>query len=193
MTFYGFARGVVKGIFSPIYRPEVIGLENVPKDGGVLLCGNHISNLDPIFLGITMNRPIVFIAKEELFKLPIIKGIVKRLNAFPVKRGKGDREALRNGIAALKNGNVLGIFPEGTRSKSGEVGKGLAGVGFFALKTDAEVVPCAIIGPYKPFRKLKVVYGKPINMDYYRENRVSSDEVTTIIMDSIKELINKYK
>ncbi|MCU9613722.1 1-acyl-sn-glycerol-3-phosphate acyltransferase [Caldibacillus lycopersici] len=193
MSFYGFARGVVDVIFTPIYRFKAIGTENVPKDGAVLLCANHIHNLDPIAVGVTTKRHIVFMAKEELFKVPILGNVVKHLQAFPVKRGKGDREALRMGLAALREGKVLGLFPEGTRSKTGEVGKGMAGAGFFALKTDAHVVPCAIVGPYKPFKRVKVVYGKPIDMQPLRERKASAEEVTELIMTHIKEILIQYK
>ncbi|WAA10546.1 lysophospholipid acyltransferase family protein [Fervidibacillus albus] len=193
MTFYTFAKGVVKGIFKPLYRMEAIGVENIPKEGGVLLCANHISNFDPIALGITCPRPIVYMAKEELFRVPVLRKIVKKLYAFPVKRGKSDREALRKGLATLKAEQILGIFPEGTRSKTGEIGKGLAGAGFFALKSNAVIIPVAIIGPYKPFRKVKVVYGKPIDMKPLKEKRASSSEAIELIMDHIKEILLQYK
>ncbi|PKR85924.1 lysophospholipid acyltransferase family protein [Heyndrickxia camelliae] len=193
MTFYSFAKVVVHSILKPLYRMEVIGLESFPKDGGVLLCSNHIDNLDPPVVGITCPRPVVFMAKEELFNTPVIKTLVTKLNAFPVKRGMSDREALRKGLGALKENKVLGLFPEGHRSKTGELGKGLAGAGFFALRSNAHVVPCAIIGPYKPFKKLKVIYGEPIDMSYYRENKASADEVTEVIMNNIRTLIEKHR
>src|SRR5690606_23955653 len=125
-------------------------------------------------------------AKEELFSVPILGKILPHINAFPVKRGFSDRGALRKGLDVLNAGNVLGLFPEGTRSKSGELGKGLAGAGFFALRSNAHIVPCAIIGPYKPFKRLKVVYGKPISMDEYRQNKASAEQVTEVIMNEIK-------
>ncbi|MBS4173292.1 lysophospholipid acyltransferase family protein [Bacillus sp. FJAT-49736] len=193
MTFYSFAKAVVNAVFKPLYRIDVSGLENFPKDGGVLLCTNHIDNFDPPVVGITCPRPVVFMAKEELFNTPVIGTLVNNLNAFPVKRGMSDREALRKGLSALKENKVLGLFPEGHRSKTGELGKGLAGAGFFALRSDAHVVPCAIIGPYKPFRKLKVVYGKPIEMQQLRENKASADEVTEVIMSNIRTLIENHK
>ncbi len=193
MSFYSFAKLIVTGVLKPIYRFEVIGQENIPKEGPVIICCNHISNMDPVTLGITSPRPISFMAKEEIFKVPVLKQIVTALHAFPVKRGKGDRSALRTGLQILREGKVFGIFPEGTRSKTGELGKGLSGVGFFALKTDAEVVPCAIIGPYKPFRKLKVVYGKPINMQELKEKKASAKEATEVIMGHIKEILIQYK
>jgi 1-acyl-sn-glycerol-3-phosphate acyltransferase len=193
MNFYQFAKSVVSSVLKPLYRIEVIGAENIPKEGSVLICSNHINNLDPPVVGITSPRPIHFMAKAELFKVPILKDIVKNLNAFPVKRGMGDREALRKGLAILNDNQVLGIFPEGTRSKDGKLGKGLAGAGFFALRTKAAVIPCAIIGPYKPFKKLKVVYGPPIEMESLREKKASADEVTEVIMEHIQQLLEKYQ
>lgn len=193
MSIYSFVRAAVASVLKPYYRIETIGLENFPKEGGVLLCTNHIDNLDPPVVGITAPRPVYFMAKEELFSAPLIGKLVPHLNAFPVKRGMSDREALRKGLNILKEGKVLGLFPEGTRSKNGELGKGLAGAGFFALRTDAEVLPCAIIGPYQSFKKLKVVYGKPISMSELRRAKASAEETTEVIMASIKQLIDEHK
>lgn len=188
MSFYIFARAVVKMILTPLYRIEVTGLEHFPKEGGVLLCANHIDNLDPPVVGFTAPRPVYFMAKAELFKGPLAKKFMASIQAFPVKRGMSDREALRNGLKLLKSGEVVGLFPEGTRSKTGEIGKGLAGAGFFALRSDAHVVPCAIIGPYKPFKKLKVVFGPPIEFDEMRKNKVSAEYATDVIMKEIKNI-----
>ena len=98
-----------------------------------------------------------------------------------------DREALRKGLKILKEGNVLGLFPEGTRSRNGQLGKGLSGAGFFAFRSDALIVPCAIIGPYKSFRPLKVVYGKPVNIDDLRTRKASAEETTELIMKAIRK------
>jgi 1-acyl-sn-glycerol-3-phosphate acyltransferase len=193
VTVYSFVRSLVNAVLKPVYRIEVIGRENVPADGGVLLCANHIDNLDPPVVGITAPRPVYFMAKEELFSVPVLGKIVPHLNAFPVKRGMSDREALRKGLGILKDGKVLGLFPEGTRSKTGEMGKGLAGAGFFALRSDAHVVPCAVIGPYKAFKKLKVVYGKPIGMESIKEKKLNAEQTTDLIMGEIQKLINEYK
>ncbi|WP_435798969.1 lysophospholipid acyltransferase family protein [Peribacillus asahii] len=193
MNLYRFARNVVKIILTPIFRIQTVGRERFPKDGGVLICANHIDNLDPPVVGITSPRDIHFMAKEELFHAPILKQLLPNINAFPVKRGLSDKGALKMGLKILKDGEVLGLFPEGTRSKTGELGKGLAGAGFFALRTNAVVVPCAIIGPYKPFRKLKVVYGKPVDFSQYREQKLSAEEATEIIMDEIRKLISAHK
>ncbi|WP_090831245.1 MULTISPECIES: 1-acyl-sn-glycerol-3-phosphate acyltransferase [unclassified Bacillus (in: firmicutes)] len=193
MTFYSFVKAIVYSVLKPIYRIETIGIENFPKEGGVLLCSNHIDNLDPPVVAIMASRPVHFMAKEELFSVPVLGKIVSRLNAFPVKRGMSDREAIRKGLAVLKEQKVLGLFPEGTRSKNGELGKGLAGAGFFALRSDATVLPCAIIGPYKPFKKLKMVYGEPIDMQKLRTEKASADEATDVIMSEIRKLIEQYR
>ncbi|WP_252503453.1 1-acyl-sn-glycerol-3-phosphate acyltransferase [Sporosarcina sp. Marseille-Q4943] len=193
MNLYPFGKFLVSTIFYPLYRVKVIGTENFPVEGGVLLCTNHIDNLDPPVVGMTCPRTVHFMAKEELFNVPILKTILPKVNAFPVKRGMSDREAFRKALKLLRGGEVVGMFPEGTRSKTGELGKGLAGAGFFALKGDADVMPCAIIGPYKPFRTLKVVYGKPIKMAPYRENKASAEEVTEVIMNEIRSLLEEHK
>ncbi len=100
---------------------------------------------------------------------------------------------MRQALKILEEGNTLGLFPEGTRNKTGEVGEGLAGAGFFALRSQAYIVPCAIIGPYKPFKQLKVVYGKPIEMEQYRENKISAKDVTQVIMQEIQKLIDENR
>lgn len=193
MTFYSFARSVVNAIYRPLYRIEVQGVENLPKEGGVLLCSNHIHNFDPIVVGISVKRPVYFMAKEELFTVPILGKMVPHLNAFPVKRGMSDREALRKGLTILKEGKVLGLFPEGTRSKTGELGEGLAGAGFFATRSDAKIVPCAVIGPYQAFRKLKVIIGEPIDFTEIRDSKKGAEEATKLIMSEIKKLIDRNK
>lgn len=193
MNLYPLGKALVSTLLYPLYRVKVVGKENFPKQGGVLLCTNHIDNLDPPVVGMTCPRPVHFMAKEELFEAPILKSILPKVNAFPIKRGMSDRQALRKALSILKTGKVVGLFPEGTRSKDGVLQEGLAGAGFFALRGEAVVMPCAIIGPYKPFKRLKVVYGKPIDMTTYREERVSAEEVTAIIMGEIQNLIDSHK
>lgn len=192
MNLYAFGKALVKTALSPLYRFEVIGAENFPKEGGILLCANHIHALDPPVVGMTAPRTVHFMAKEELFKLPVLGPLLPQVNAFPVKRGMSDREALRMALKILKGGDVVGLFPEGTRSTDGVLKKGLSGAGFFALRGNADVVPCAIIGPYKMFRKVKVVYGEPLQMEPFRERKASADEVTTEIMASIQALLDQY-
>ncbi|MGR9049907.1 lysophospholipid acyltransferase family protein [Halobacillus faecis] len=188
MNLYKLGKALCSIILYPMYRIKTVGKKNIPAEGPVIICSNHISNIDPPVVGITSSRNIYFLAKEELFKNPVIGGILKKVHAFPIKRGMRDRNALRKGLDILKEGHALGLFPEGTRQKSGEIGKGLAGAGFFALRSEAAIVPCAIIGPYKKFRTLKVVYGEPIDMTEYREQKASAQVVTDRIMEEIRQL-----
>ncbi|WLR46733.1 lysophospholipid acyltransferase family protein [Halobacillus litoralis] len=188
MNLYKLGKALCSIVLFPMYRIKIVGKKNIPAEGPVIICSNHISNLDPPVVGITSSRNIYFLAKEELFKNPVIGGILKKVHAFPIKRGMRDRNALRKGLDVLKEGHALGLFPEGTRQKNGEIGKGLAGAGFFALRSEAAIVPCAIIGPYKKFKKLKVVYGEPIDMSEYREQKASAQVVTDRIMEEIRQL-----
>ncbi|HSJ38507.1 MAG TPA: lysophospholipid acyltransferase family protein [Planococcus sp. (in: firmicutes)] len=191
MNLYTFGKALVKTALTPLYRFEVLGTEKFPQQGGILLCSNHIHALDPPVVGMTSPRTVHFMAKEELFKLPVLGRLLPQVNAFPVKRGMSDREALRSALRILKNGDVVGLFPEGTRSTDGVLKKGLSGAGFFALRGNADVMPCAIIGPYKPFRKVKVVYGDPVLMEPFREQKASAEEVTAVIMASIQKLLDE--
>ncbi|WP_100372681.1 lysophospholipid acyltransferase family protein [Bacillus sp. FJAT-45037] len=193
MGLYQIGQKISRMYLSTKFKVEIIGEENIPKEGGVLLCSNHISNFDPPLLGAYITRPIHYMAKQELFEKPVLKKLLPRLGAFPVKRGMGDKQALRKGINYLKDGQMLGLFPEGTRSRDGKLGKGLAGAGFFALRSDATVIPCAIIGTYKRGDTLKLVYGKPIHFEDHRTERVSADVATQVIMDEIGKLIEAHK
>lgn len=191
MSFYGFARGLVAIVYKMRFKVTVLGEENIPKSGPVIICSNHISNYDPPLVGITCSRHIHFLAKEELFSNKIIGKILRKVNAFPIKRGMRDRNALRQGLQVLKEGNVLGLFPEGTRSKTGELKRGLAGAGFFALRSQAQIIPCAIIGSYES-KKLLVVYGKAVEMDTFREEKANAQLVTDAIMNEIKKLKDNH-
>lgn len=193
MSLYKIAKLIISFIFFPLYRIRVLGKENVPKTGPVIICSNHISNLDPPVVGITAPRDIYFMAKDDLFSKHWLAKLLRNIHAFPVKRGGSDRNALRKGLSILKEGHTLGLFPEGTRSKTGELGKPLAGVGFFALRSNATIIPCFITGPYKAFRRQTVVYGKPMNMDDFRNNKRSPRETAEAIMSEIKTLQENHQ
>lgn len=189
MGIYEVGQAVSRLFLSSSYNVKIIGKENIPDEGGVILCCNHISNFDPPLLGAYITRKVHYMAKQELFEKPVLKGLLPRLGAFPVRRGMSDKQALRTALTLLKNGEMIGLFPEGTRSKNGQLGKGMAGAGFFALRSNAAVVPCAIIGPYKR-NSLLLVYGKPIDFSDMKENKATAEEATELIMKEIKHLID---
>jgi 1-acyl-sn-glycerol-3-phosphate acyltransferase len=196
MLLYRFIRALFRGFFRILYRWQVVGSDHIPKEGGILVCANHISNLDPPLVGSGMERPITFMAKDSLFKIPVFGLIIRSLGAFPVKRGSGDRGAIRASLEILAEGRALCLFPEGTRSKTGELGKGHGGAAMLALRANSEVVPVAIIGPYRLFRPVKVVYGKPVDLSPYRGQKTNSeiiDKATQDIMDAIRRLIEEHR
>lgn len=196
MSYYTLFRAIFRAFFAVFYRWQVKGAENVPADGPVILCANHINNFDPPLLGCGIERQVHFMAKEELFKVPVISFLITKFGAFPVKRGAGDRAAIRATLKILEEGKVLGIFPEGTRSKTGEVGQGMSGTAMFALKSEAKVVPVAIVGPYRLFRPVTIIYGKPIDLSRYKEGKATGEtmkEVTDLIMQNIRDLITAHR
>lgn len=164
--FYAIVKFIGTFLFKIFLRLEVEGQENIPKDGAFVLCCNHISLLDPPVVGAACTRNIHWMAKEELF-VPVLGTIYKWLGAFPVKRGTADRTAISHGINILKNGEVLAIFPEGTRSKTGALGKAAPGALMMAGRVKATILPTCVIGTDvkrqgKLWPKVKVKFGKPI-------------------------------
>ncbi|HJV46538.1 MAG TPA: lysophospholipid acyltransferase family protein [Bacillota bacterium] len=195
MLLYRFFRALFRILYRVVYRWEIIGLHHIPEGKGVILCSNHIHNLDPPFIASPIKRQVFFMAKEELFGIPIISFLITRFGTFPVKRGQADRASLKRSLQILKEGKILGIFPEGTRSKTGQLGKPLPGAALFALKSDAAVIPVAVIGQWRPFRRMRVVYGQPIELTIYRQNKItteSTNEASRLIMEEIQKLLDQY-
>ncbi|MEK3684123.1 lysophospholipid acyltransferase family protein [Paenibacillus sp. FSL R10-2736] len=189
---YAICCGLLRFIYAILFPLKIVGRENVPKEGGVLLCANHISLLDPMTIGIKLKRQVKYMAKAELFTVPVLGWLIKQLGAFPVKRGGVSKESIKTALNTLRSGNVMGIFPEGTRnSDSGAAKKGAAS---FALRSGAAVVPAAIIGSYKPFRRMTVVYGAPIDLSSFEgAGSESLEAVTDVIMGRIQEMIQTGK
>ncbi|WP_308639120.1 lysophospholipid acyltransferase family protein [Paenibacillus silvisoli] len=186
---YNICRGLLRIIYAVLFRFEAEGLENIPATGPVVLCSNHISLLDPPTVGTKVKRKVHYMAKAELFEVPVLGPLIHRLGAFPVKRGGVSKDTIRKAIGLLKEGNVMGIFPEGTR-KAGEDSAGKKGAAMIALRSGATVIPVAIIGNYKLFRKMRIKYGKPIDMTAFIENPSSDvlEQVTEAIMTNIRTM-----
>lgn len=158
--FYEIARGIVSAVFHIYFKIIVIGRENIPAaKGGFIIASNHVSNNDPPMVGVVFKKKYTFMAKDELFHInPIFTWLIKKLGAFPVKRGaKDNAEAIDTAIEGLNNGRTFVIFPEGTRSKTGELGKAKSGVSLIAAKAKAPVVPVFLKYGRKRFRRRVVV------------------------------------
>ena len=171
MTFYDLAKGFVNGIMRLTFRFRVSGAENVPRTGGVVVAANHISNFDPPILGIALPRPISYMAKKELFAMPVLKQLLPHLNAFPVDRQAGGTAALRAALRMIKEGRCVGIFPEGGRTVTG-TNEEKAGAAFLAAAAGVPVVPAAIVGTrnLRPLGKVTVVFGEPIRVTRNRKS-----------------------
>ncbi len=191
---YRFIRGIAKCMMYLFFPYKRTGTEHIPEKGPVIFCCNHISNLDPPLLAISTKRKVHFMAKAELFRIPILGGLLQRLGTFPVKRGAGDRQALKKAIQLLKDGHTVGIFPEGTRSKTGEMGQFHVGAALIALKGRAPIVPVAICGSYRLFRPVKIVYGAPIDITPFLKEKVgtaTARKVTELVVNEIRSLLEQ--
>lgn len=172
------------------YKAEIIGLENVPKEGAVIFCGNHRSYLDPPLMVCTAKRDMRFLAKEELAKNPFLNFLGWAFDAIHVKRDEKDVTAIKESLKTLKNQQCIALFPEGTRNGLEKGEKVKDGVAFFAVRSGAKVVPCGIKGGTKENRKVTITYGKPLDFSQYKGNKDKEvlDKVTDEIMKNIIEL-----
>ena len=192
--FYKFFKILCRIWYGIFLRTKVIGAENIPAEGGFILASNHMANWDPPFLGTFSPRIVNFMGKEELFKNPIMAAICRGLHVFPVKRGAADKAAIKTAVKILKSGECLGIFPEGTRSKTGKLGKAESGVSLIAAMTKAPIIPAAIVNTDKifsaevKFPRLAVVYGTPIYFDGNAKDKEQLANFAQSIMAEIAKL-----
>tara|TARA_Y100001968_G_scaffold233605_1_gene216578 strand:- start:2212 stop:2904 length:693 start_codon:yes stop_codon:yes gene_type:complete len=140
-------------VFRFLFRGNTIGISNLPKRGGVVVVSNHGSHLDPPILGHALGRPVAFMAKAELFRVPILSLIISACGAYPVNRGAGDREALKNASSKLIEGWATGVFLDGTRQENGRVNDPKAGAALLSARTNCPILPVAIVNSHRAFPK----------------------------------------
>ncbi len=170
--FYRIARVVIRSVLFLGNRISARGRDNVPASGAVIIACNHVSYVDPPALGCLLPRPVAYMAKTELFAIPVLGTVIRWLGAFPVDRSRGDVAAIKAAAEVLRAGKVLGIFPEGTRNIDGNV-KAQMGVALLASLTGATVVPAYIAGSRDAARlsKITVTYGTPLRFTLERKAR----------------------
>jgi 1-acyl-sn-glycerol-3-phosphate acyltransferase len=185
--------------FYPIwYRIQVSGGDNLPPTGGVIVASNHVSYLDPPFVGAFLSRKVHFMAKKELFRFPPFGAILRAVGTFPVDREKADRQAIKTALSFLEKGEILGIFPEGRRTRTGELQEGALGMAFLAAKAQVPVLPAGIrvlagspkICTWIPrLRKMRLVFGQPIPPPPPRAGKEDLQAYTARVMEEIEKLM----
>lgn len=192
--FYRFARMILTPIFIWISPVKIIGKENIPPNEPFIVCSNHTSMSDPMFLIPTFKRQIFFMAKIELFKNPIIRFVFNLMGIFGVDRGKGDMNAIHTAEDIINGGKILGIYPEGTRYKEGPPRKAKSGVAYIAMSTKADILPVSVYreGSYKFFKKTTIRIGHIIKHEELvseeRTNRENLKFIVDKVTGSITEL-----
>ena len=181
-------RTAIRIYFVLVYRVKVEGAENIPKDKSqpLIYCGNHRSYADPPLIVVTAKRHVRFLAKEELRKNPLFAFLGVVFGGIFVKRDSKDVSALKTTLKALKDGESIALFPEGTRNGMEKGQKAKDGAAFFAVRTGAKVIPVGISGGEKPFKKMFIKYGEPL--DFSTRSKDELDKVTDEIMEKIIEL-----
>ena len=190
--FYRLGRWITIILRYLLYRVSFEGRENVPLTGGYLVVSNHHSLLDPVFLAHGIKRQIFFMAKAEMFNNKLLALIWRWLGGFSVDRGAGDAQAIHQAVTLIEEGKLIGIFPEGTRSKDGHPLRPKSGAALVARLTHADILPCAILfeGRMRLWKKVRVRYGKPIPFealgmddDSHNSLRRASKEIMSRIID----------
>lgn len=196
MRLYRVLRRVVAWLVPRIMRFRPQGLENIPADGPFIIAANHIHALDPVIIAITVPQHVSFMAKEEVMRSRLLGWLVKHVGSFPVKRGKADISAIRQALKILAQGNVLGIFPEGTRSKTGEVQSAFAGTAMLAARADAPIVPVALYGRYRLGSTFCINIGKPVRIESAVPGKPNAEERaqgTELLMQRIADLLEECR
>jgi len=175
-----------------IYRVKIEGLENVPKDKACIICGNHVHALDAPALLATTNRKIRFMAKEELWKSTGFKFMAFIYRVFPVKRGKNDSEAVKIAFKILKNNEILGMYPEGTRNGLARNIKPKNGAVNIAIRAQVPIIPFGVEGTFKPFKKVTYRFGTPMDFSEYKD-KVKDKEVLDILTKQVMDEVVRLR
>jgi len=191
---YSFAKVVVGAIYRVLFRLRVEGKENVPTDGGVILCANHRSYHDVVVLGVASPRNLHFLAKYELWSHWFFAKLFTALGGIPVNREKPSMETLKRTVSTLKDGRAIAIFMQGGRRTDINSDDVKSGVALFAVKGKVPVVPVNITSKFKLFSRVDVNIGAPISFEEFWDTKVRTEQLNTIaqrIVDAIARLGEK--
>ena len=190
---YQILRLIGKPVIYLLFWPKIIGKKNTRHKGRAVVIANHFSFWDPLLIAVIFKRQVYWMGKIELFKSRIARMFFNAVKAFPVRRGEGDLAAIRHAFRILKAEKLFGIFPEGTRIKTGEIGRFEPGTAMIALKNNAPVIPVYIKGKYKLFRRMKVIIGEPIMLSDYvgsKTGQATVEAATRFLENKLKDMRN---
>ena len=188
--FYDLVRNILRPVYALMYPSKITGAENIPSEGGFILCANHCSARDPAFLSVKLRkRRYAYLAKAELFKNPLLRSILgeKGLGAIAISRGQSDIAAMRTALKVISDGGALGIFPQGTRSRDNSPTPMLNGVSLIALRARGPIIPVYLDGPYRLFRHVDIRVGPPVDISDLKAKY--SSENLSIITGRIEKAI----
>lgn len=191
-----FVKGFLRTLYRIAFRMKITGEENKTKageNGGFIICANHVNFLDAVAVVVFSKEKIRFIGKYDLARIGIIRWLEHLFDVIPIKRNTQDLEAMKRSLKALKNGEILGIFPEGTRRGMEKNQKVKNGAAFMAIRSGVPVVPVGISGSFKPFGKVYITYGEPLDLSKYKikgQEKEGQEQATKEIMDNIVMLTN---
>jgi 1-acyl-sn-glycerol-3-phosphate acyltransferase len=184
-------------VTSLMFDLKVYGREHIPPEGGALLLSNHQSNLDPVLLAVQLQRKISFIAKSELFENRIFSWLIRSLNAFPVRRGETDVGAIKEAIRRLREGRILTMFPEGTRTRDGNIGKIQPGIAMLVRRAGVPVIPAVIDGSFQAWpRGVKLFRPYPIRVMYgpaMDVGNMKGHQIVDLIDKTLREMLEKLR
>ncbi len=185
-----FIKGILAGLYRIAFRVKKIGTENLVQDEGFIICANHLNYLDAAGIVLLNKQKVKFVAKDNLYRIPIISWLGHIFDVIPIKRGKNDMASIKMCLKALKNGEIIGIFPEGTRKGLEKQEKIKNGAVFLASKANVKIVPVGIKGDFKAFSKVIFNYGKPIDINRFKDDEDPDwiDKASDAVMDEIVRL-----
>lgn len=196
---YWASRGLAWCLAKTVWATQVSGSEHVPSSGGYILASNHLSMIDPLVVGAFVPRRVRFMAKSELWRTPVLRSWLDLVGAFPVRRGESDMGAIKTAIRLLEAGEVVGIFPQGTRRQQDAPIEPERGVALIAMRSGAPIVPAAIWGSDRPapclglpwFRRVGVRYGPPLELGRVRAKglKVALDAAADQVAEAIGRLL----
>ncbi|MCK9479689.1 MAG: 1-acyl-sn-glycerol-3-phosphate acyltransferase [Firmicutes bacterium] len=184
---YVIAQSILKLFFNIFFTPQIVGKENILKDGGFVFACNHKSNFDPALAGGYMPRKMGYLAKKELFSNAVFGWLLKGLGVMPITREAAEIGTLKTIIKLLRNGGIVAVFPEGTRSIK-DVNDVKSGAVLFAIKGQVPIQPALITGNYKLFGKLKLTFGKPIYYTQYHNKKVSQQQLHSLSVELMEHI-----